>query len=159
MAQTPEAQAREEIDRLLTAAGWHVCGVKDANIHAATGVANAALDSIPMVVISGDVPTHYYGKHPHQEVNLHADAPGATYGHLRRLLGRRDEGTRSDGLWVFPQSWMAPWFQEALEFPELGMPVGALPARCPSPDRTWDRRSIRPLQVLMGFPVPVALRG
>ena len=27
-----------------------------------------------MVVIAGDVPTHYYGKHPHQEVNLHADA-------------------------------------------------------------------------------------
>jgi len=39
MAQTPEAQAREEIDRLLTAAGWFVCGVKDANIHAARGVA------------------------------------------------------------------------------------------------------------------------
>ena len=42
--------------------------------NAATGVANAALDSIPMVVIAGDVPTHYYGKHPHQEVNLHSDA-------------------------------------------------------------------------------------
>ncbi|MED4071116.1 thiamine pyrophosphate-binding protein [Priestia endophytica] len=42
--------------------------------NAATGVANAALDSVPMVVIAGDVPTHYYGKHPHQEVNLHADA-------------------------------------------------------------------------------------
>ena len=42
--------------------------------NAATGVANAALDSIPMVVIAGDVPTHYYGKHPHQEVNMHADA-------------------------------------------------------------------------------------
>jgi acetolactate synthase-1/2/3 large subunit len=42
--------------------------------NAATGVANAALDSIPMVVIAGDVPTHYQGKHPHQEVNLHADA-------------------------------------------------------------------------------------
>jgi acetolactate synthase-1/2/3 large subunit len=27
-----------------------------------------------MVVIAGDVPTHYHGKHPHQEVNLHADA-------------------------------------------------------------------------------------
>ena len=27
-----------------------------------------------MVVIAGDIPTHYYGKHPHQEVNLHADA-------------------------------------------------------------------------------------
>lgn len=40
----------------------------------ATGVANAALDSVPLVVIAGDVPSHYYGKHPHQEVNLHADA-------------------------------------------------------------------------------------
>jgi acetolactate synthase-1/2/3 large subunit len=40
----------------------------------ATGVANAALDCIPMVVIAGDIPTHYYGKHPHQEVNLHGDA-------------------------------------------------------------------------------------
>jgi len=42
--------------------------------NAATGVANAALDSVPMVVIAGDVPTHFHGKHPHQEVNLHADA-------------------------------------------------------------------------------------
>jgi acetolactate synthase-1/2/3 large subunit len=42
--------------------------------NAATGVANAALDCIPMVVFAGDVPSHYYGKHPHQEVNLHADA-------------------------------------------------------------------------------------
>jgi acetolactate synthase-1/2/3 large subunit len=42
--------------------------------NATTGVANAALDSIPMVVIAGDVPTHYFGKHPHQEINLHADA-------------------------------------------------------------------------------------
>src|SRR5436309_16081544 len=42
--------------------------------NAATGVANAALDSIPMVVVSGDIPSYYYGRHPHQEVNLH---PGA----------------------------------------------------------------------------------
>src|SRR5213080_1701654 len=42
--------------------------------NAATGVANAALDSIPMVVIAGDIPSHFYGKHPHQEINLHADA-------------------------------------------------------------------------------------
>ncbi len=41
--------------------------------NAVTGVANAALDCIPMVVIAGDVPSHYYGKHPHQEINLHAD--------------------------------------------------------------------------------------
>jgi acetolactate synthase I/II/III large subunit len=42
--------------------------------NACTGVANAALDSIPLVVIAGDVPSHYYGRHPHQEVNLHQDA-------------------------------------------------------------------------------------
>jgi acetolactate synthase-1/2/3 large subunit len=38
-----------------------------------TGVATAALDSIPMVVIAGDVQSYYFGKHPHQEVNMHAD--------------------------------------------------------------------------------------
>src|SRR5947209_20316931 len=42
--------------------------------NACTGVANAALDSIPMVVIAGDVPSYYHGRHPHQEVNLHQDA-------------------------------------------------------------------------------------
>lgn len=40
----------------------------------ATGVANAALDSIPMVVFAGDVPSYYFGRHAHQEVNLHQDA-------------------------------------------------------------------------------------
>src|SRR6187397_425017 len=42
--------------------------------NAATGVANAALDSIPMVVIAGDVQSYFHGRHPHQEVNLHNDA-------------------------------------------------------------------------------------
>jgi acetolactate synthase-1/2/3 large subunit len=42
--------------------------------NAATGVANAALDSIAMVVIAGDIPSYYYGRHPHQEMNLHQDA-------------------------------------------------------------------------------------
>ena len=42
--------------------------------NATTGVANAALDSIPLVVIAGDIPSHFYGRHPHQEFNLHQDA-------------------------------------------------------------------------------------
>lgn len=42
--------------------------------NATTGVAEAGLNSIPMVVIAGDVPSCYYGRHPHQEVNMHADA-------------------------------------------------------------------------------------
>jgi len=36
---TPEQEARADIDRLLTAAGWHVCDYKAADIHAARGVA------------------------------------------------------------------------------------------------------------------------
>lgn len=36
---TPEAKARQTIDALLTAAGWHVCSMAEANIHASTGVA------------------------------------------------------------------------------------------------------------------------
>ncbi|GHA06394.1 acetolactate synthase, large subunit, biosynthetic type [Streptomyces tauricus] len=43
-------------------------------MNAVTGVATAALDSIPLIVISGDIPSYYAGRHPHQEVNLHADA-------------------------------------------------------------------------------------
>lgn len=38
MAQ-PEQQAREEIDRLPVAAGWRVCDLAEANIHASRGVA------------------------------------------------------------------------------------------------------------------------
>ncbi|HUR01850.1 MAG TPA: thiamine pyrophosphate-binding protein [Nonomuraea sp.] len=45
--------------------------------NATTGVLTAALDSVPMVVISGDVPSYYPGRHPHQEINLHADADQA----------------------------------------------------------------------------------
>jgi type I restriction enzyme, R subunit len=36
---TPELKARVSIDALLQQAGWHVCNVSDANIHASTGVA------------------------------------------------------------------------------------------------------------------------
>jgi len=42
--------------------------------NATTGVAEAGLNSIPMVVIAGDVPSCYFGRHPHQEVNMHSDA-------------------------------------------------------------------------------------
>ncbi|MET0418558.1 MAG: thiamine pyrophosphate-binding protein, partial [Actinoplanes sp.] len=42
--------------------------------NAVTGVMTAALDSVPLVAIAGDIPSYYHGRHPHQEVNLHADA-------------------------------------------------------------------------------------
>ena len=50
-----------------------MCHLGPAITNVLTGVANASLDSIPMVVIAGDVPSYYFGRHPHQEVQMHAD--------------------------------------------------------------------------------------
>jgi type I restriction enzyme R subunit len=38
---TPEQKARVSIDALLVQAGWHVCNVADANIHASLGLPTA----------------------------------------------------------------------------------------------------------------------
>lgn len=80
--------------------------------NAATGVANAALDSIPLVVIAGDVPSHYYGKHPHQEVNLHADA--SQYEIYRPFVKRAWRVDRPD---LFPQI-----LEKAFQLAESGRP-------------------------------------
>jgi acetolactate synthase I/II/III large subunit len=80
--------------------------------NAATGVANAALDSIPMVVIAGDVPTHYHGKHPHQEVNLHADA--SQYEIYRPFVKR---AWRVDQPHLFPEI-----IDKAFQLAETGRP-------------------------------------
>jgi acetolactate synthase-1/2/3 large subunit len=60
--------------RIKKKAGVVMCHLGPGITNTVTGVANASFDSIPMVIIAGDVPRYYYGKHPHQEVNLHADA-------------------------------------------------------------------------------------
>jgi acetolactate synthase-1/2/3 large subunit len=78
----------------------------------ATGVANAALDCIPMVVIAGDIPTHYYGKHPHQEVNLHADA--AQWEIYRPFVKRAWRVDRAD--------LMAEILEKAFHLSESGQP-------------------------------------
>ena len=80
--------------------------------NAATGVANAALDCIPMVVIAGDVPSHYYGKHPHQEVNLHAD--GDQYEIYRPFVKRAWRVERPE---LFPEI-----IDKAFQLAENGQP-------------------------------------
>lgn len=60
--------------RLTHKASVVLCHLGPGLTNVLTGVANAAFDSIPMVVIAGDVPSYYFGKHPHQEVNMHGDA-------------------------------------------------------------------------------------
>ena len=68
------AHAADGYARATGKPGVVLCHLGPGLTNAATGVANAALDSIPMVVIAGDIPSHYYGRHAHQEVQLHADA-------------------------------------------------------------------------------------
>jgi acetolactate synthase-1/2/3 large subunit len=80
--------------------------------NAATGVANASLDSVPMVVIAGDIPTHYYGKHPHQEVNMHADA--AQFEIYRPFVKRAWRVERPD---LFPEI-----LEKAFSLAERGRP-------------------------------------
>ncbi|MGE5668669.1 MAG: thiamine pyrophosphate-binding protein [Betaproteobacteria bacterium] len=80
--------------------------------NAATGVANAALDSVPMVVIAGDVPSHYFGKHPHQEVNMHAD--GSQYEMYRPFVKR---AWRVDSPHLFPEI-----IEKAFALAESGRP-------------------------------------
>lgn len=80
--------------------------------NASTGVANAALDSVPMVVIAGDIPRHYYGKHPHQEVNLHADA--AQWEIYRPFVKR---AWRVDTAELFPEI-----LEKAFQLAESGRP-------------------------------------
>ena len=60
--------------RVTNKASVVMCHLGPGITNVLTGVANAAFDSIPMVVIAGDVPSYYFGKHPHQEVNMHGDA-------------------------------------------------------------------------------------
>jgi acetolactate synthase-1/2/3 large subunit len=64
--------------------------------NAATGVATAAADSIPMVVIAGDIPSHFYGQSPHQEINLHNDA--SQYETYRPFVKRAWRVERADKL-------------------------------------------------------------
>ena len=67
------AHAADGYARVTRKASVVLCHLGPGLTNATTGVANAALDYIPMVIIAGDVPSYYIGKHPHQEINLHGD--------------------------------------------------------------------------------------
>lgn len=72
--------------RITHKASVVMCHIGPGLTNALTGVANAAFDSIPMVVIAGDAPSYYYGRHPHQEVNLHCD--GSQYDIYKPVVKR-----------------------------------------------------------------------
>ena len=92
------AMAADGYARVTKKAGVVMSHLGPGIMNAITGVANAAFDSIPMVVIAGDVPRYYYGKHPHQEVNMHSDA--SQYEMLRPIVKR---AWRVDDPEAFPE--------------------------------------------------------
>ncbi|MDF2545436.1 MAG: acetohydroxyacid synthase large subunit [Anaerosolibacter sp.] len=67
------AHAADAYARITQKASVVLCHLGPGLTNAVTGVATASLDAVPMVVIAGDVPSYYYGKHPHQEINMHCD--------------------------------------------------------------------------------------
>lgn len=92
------AAAADGYARVTRKAGVVLCHLGPGLTNATTGVANAAFDSIPMVVIAGDVPSYYYGKHPHQEVNMHCD--GSQYDIYKPFVKR---AWRIDRAEAFPE--------------------------------------------------------
>lgn len=92
------AHAADGYARVTNKASVVLCHLGPGLTNALTGVANASLDSVPMVVIAGDVPSFYYGKHPHQEVNMHCD--GSQYDLYKPIVKR---AWRIDKPELFPE--------------------------------------------------------
>ena len=77
-----------------------------------TSVATAALDCTPMVVIAGDIPSHFYGKNGQQEISMHADA--SQYEILRPVVKRAWRVERPEH---FPEI-----IEKAFQMAESGQP-------------------------------------
>ncbi len=60
--------------------------------NALTGVASAAADCTPMVVIAGNTPSYHHAREPHQGIRLHADASqGDIYRPICKRVWRVDD--------------------------------------------------------------------
>ena len=60
--------------------------------NALTGVASAAADSTPMVVIAGNTPSYHHAREPHQGIRFHADASqGDIYRPICKRVWRVDD--------------------------------------------------------------------
>jgi len=68
------AHAADAYARLTGKPGVVVTHTGPGLLNAAHAVASAAMDSVPLIVLSGDVQTYYHGFGPHQELKMHADA-------------------------------------------------------------------------------------
>jgi acetolactate synthase-1/2/3 large subunit len=84
--------------------------------NALTGVASAAADSTPMVVITGNTPSYHHAREPHQGIRLHADA---SQGDIYRPVCKR--------VWrVDAASFLADVMPRALNLAQTGRPGAVL---------------------------------
>ena len=74
--------------------------------NAITGIANAMHDAVPMVVISGNVQSYFFGRHAHQETNLHGDANQAdSLAPFTKRIWRVHTRRRWYPRWTPPSAW------------------------------------------------------
>ena len=82
MVRNAEDKAREQIDKLLTAAGWLVCDVDKVNLSSSIGVA------IPEFPLAGHGFAHYLLYIAGKAAGvIEAKAEGATFSGVVRLAG------------------------------------------------------------------------
>ncbi len=114
------------------------CGVLMTHLgpgltNAATGVANAALDSIPLLVVAGDVPGYFHGRHPHQEIQYHTD--GDQWEVFRPFVKRAWRVTDPRGLSrILPRAYsLATSGRPGPVLVNVAMDVFSMPAEGPPP--------------------------
>src|SRR3954469_10584520 len=84
--------------------------------NALTGVATAAADSTPMVVICGNTPSYHHAREPHQGIRFHADA---SQGDIYRPICKR--------VWrVDDVKWLTDVMPRALNVAQTGRPGAVL---------------------------------
>ena len=81
-----------------------------------TGVATAAADSTPMIVIAGNTPSYHHAREPHQGIRFHADA---SQGDIFRPICKR--------VWrVDDPAWLQDVMPRALNVAQTGRPGAVL---------------------------------
>ena len=163
------AHAADGYARVSGKPGVLLVHVGPGMMNAVTGVATAALDSVPLVAIAGDVPSYMYGRHPHQEVNLHSDADQTAI--FQPFVKRAWHAHRVEDLPRFLERafWTATSGRPGAVL--LNVPWTCSPGRCPvmAPRPIQCRRATRPdlppttqpgsREALLGARAAIDLRG
>ena len=137
--------------------------------NALTGVATAAADFTPMVVIAGNTPSYHHAREPHQGMRLHADASqGDIYRPICKRVWRVDDpkylpdvmpralnlaqtgqarrGASSTCRWTCSRRRSPPSRSPSARRPNYDRPVGADDGIAEAAHAARDRRTARDLR-------------